>query len=68
MKIFLLLKSNHSATELTDRVAFCISIGFTGTMKLPTFGSCPRASVLDWCVWDPQVVSMAVGLWGVMKL
>lgn len=43
----------------------CISISFTGSRKLPTFESCPRASVLDWCVWEPQVVSTAVGLWHV---
>lgn len=46
----------------------CISISFTGTMQLPIFGFCPKASVLDWCVWEPGVVSMAVRLRRVMRL
>lgn len=36
----------------------CFSISFMWSRKLPTFGSFPRASVLDWCVWEPQAVRL----------
>lgn len=63
---------NHENLSIVQKQSFCyradwqsgpwVSISFTGSRKLPTFGSCPRASVVDWCVWEPQVVSTAVGL------
>lgn len=60
MKIYLLSQSNHSATELTG-----ISVSFTGSRELPTFGPHPGASALHWCVWKTQVESTAVGFWHV---
>lgn len=49
--------------------SFCyrtgISVNFTGSRKLPTFGPHPGASVLDWCVWKRQGESTAVGFWHV---
>lgn len=60
MKIYLLSQGNHSATELTG-----ISVSFTGSRRLPTFGPHPGASVLDWCVWKRWVECNAVSLWHV---
>lgn len=63
---------SHEKLSTVQKQSFCyrtywqsglwISISFTGSRKLPAFGSCPRALVLDWCVWEPQVVTTAVGL------